>query len=460
MMYRLLFACLLLSSGLFAQQQIDRVVALVGNEPILVSDIEAQYRLLLSRTKEAPPENARAVILDQLLTNAVVLAEAERDSFTVSAVEIEGQLDSRISEILRYMNNDPEQFKAYYGKTPEEVKNDMRESMRKQMVVQRMSANIMQSVTVTPKEVQTFFNKIPEDSLPYFNSTVELAQIVIKPKVNEKEDERARQEAERIRQEILNGADFAELAKQYSQDPGSGARGGDLGITNRGSFVPEFEATAYQLDENEISELVKSQYGYHIIQLLERLGNNIHTRHILIKAELTPADEERAKNEADSIRSLILLDSFTFDQAVQRFSEDEFSKTRNGAMMNPQTGEPYWELGDLSPEVYFAIEKLKKGEISEAIEYSTPFGEKEYTLIKIRNRTIPHVANLQDDYSRIQMAAKEEKKSRYIQEWVAKKIDDHYVEFKFQSLGSYADFFIQKNGQAKNPQLQRWMMEP
>jgi peptidyl-prolyl cis-trans isomerase SurA len=453
-----IIAGILLLQTVFAQRQIDRVAAIVGQEVILVSDIEAQYKLMESQTGGKMPQDARCIIFDQLLSNALILSEAEKDSILANESEIEQQMQSRITEILRYMNNDPEQFKLYYGRTPEEVKDEMRDDMRKQLVIQKMSQNIMQSVVVTPKEVKEFFINIPKDSLPYFNSEVELGEIVVKPKVNPDEDRRAKEKAEELRKRIVEqGADFAELAKKYSDDKGTAVRGGDLGITSRGSFVPEFEAAAYSLDKMEISEVIKSEFGYHIIQLIDRLGNNISTRHILIKPQITIADQEAAKIFIDSIRSLILLDSFTFDKAVQRFSEDDFSKTRAGIMMNTMTGEAFWELGDLDPEVYFAIDKLKLGEISAPIEFSSPYGESIFKIVKLRNKSKPHVANMRDDYSRIQQAAVEEKKSRHIMDWVDKKITRNYVEIKLSVIGDYSKHFLKEDGTPKCSNLERWM---
>ncbi len=447
--------CLSLYSS--AQTQIDRVAAIVGQEVILLSDIEAQYKLMESQGGDKMPNHARCVIFDQLLSNALILSEAEKDSVLANESEVEAQLDSRIREILRYMNNDPEQFKLYYGRTPEEVKDEMRDDMRKQLVIQKMTLQIMQNVNVTPKEVKDFFQSIPKDSLPYFNSEVELGELVVKPKVNPEQDKKAKDKAESLRMRVLNGEDFAELAQKYSDDKGTAMRGGDLGITSRGSFVPEFEAAAYSLDKNEISEVVKSEFGYHVIQLLDRLGNNIATRHILVKPEITLEDQAAAKVFIDSIRSLILLDSFTFDKAVQKFSEDDFSKTRAGIMTNPMTGESYWELGDLDPEVYFAIDKLKLGEISAPIEFSSPYGETIYKIVKLRNKTSPHVANMRDDYSRIQIASVEEKKSRFIRDWVNGKLYRNYVEIKLDALGDYSKYFLNEQGKVHCEQLGRWL---
>ena len=448
-------------TGLSAQQQIDRVAAVVGNEIILVSDMEARLKLMEAQGTGALPENARCLIFDQLLSEALIVSEADKDSLVVGETEVEAQLDSRINQILQYMGGDPQKFLEYYGKTIQAVKDEMRDDMRRQLIMQKMKGQIMQEVTITPKEVKDFFEKIPRDSLPYFNTEVELGEIVVNPKVNAVEDKKAREKAVELRMRIMEqGADFAEIATKYSDDPGTAQRGGDLGITARGSFVTEFEAAAYQLDKMEISQVIKSEYGYHIIQLIERLGNNIHARHILIKAEITEADHELAKKRIDSIRTIILLDSLTFDQAAQRFSEDDFSKTRAASLLNPQTGEAYWELGDLSPEIYFAIEKMKVGEITQPIEFGSPFGEMVYKIIKIRNRTSPHIANLKDDYSRIQAAATEEKRSRYIQEWVSKKIMRNYVELKFSAMGEYSDYLVDKKGLSTCPSLSRWMAKP
>lgn len=452
-----LLAFVLMSKLSFGQSQIDRVAAIVGHDVILVSDIEAQFKLLESQSGGKMPQDARCMIFDQLLSNALIHSEAEKDSVSANESEVESQLESRLREILRYMNNDPEQFKLYYGKTPEEVKDEMRDDMRRQLVIQKMSQQIMQTVTVTPREVKEFFETIPKDSLPYFNSEVELGELVLKPKVNPEEDRKARERAEDLKKRLEGGADFAELARKYSDDKGTAGRGGDLGITSRGSFVPEFEAAAYSLEKNEISQVVKSEFGYHIIQLLDRLGNNIATRHILVKPEITPADLQAAKKEIDSIRTLILLDSFTFDQAVQKFSQEDFSKTRAGIMMNPNSGESHWELGDLDPEIYFAIDKLKVGEISNPIEFSSPYGESIFKIVRLRSKSTPHVANLRDDYSRIQQAAVESKKSKHISDWVNKKIAKNYIEIKITALGDYAQYFVDNFGKPKCNILLRWM---
>lgn len=420
------------------RQQVDKVIGVVGNHIILQSDVEAQLKLLESQSQGAPlPEDARWLVFDQLLANALMLAEAEQDSIVVGDMEVQAQLDTRVNQILAYMNNDPKKFKEFYNMSPLEMKDFMRDQMRDQLVQQRMQQQIMSSITITPKEVKSFFNNIPKDSLPYFNSEVELAEIVVKPKINPIEDAKARRTARNlVLQMVEDSVDFAILAKKYSDDRASAALGGDLGVQPRGTLVPEFEAAAYQLKPNEISEVVKSEFGYHIIQLINRLGNTINTRHILIRPDITTEDREIAYQNLDSIRNLVVNDSLTFAQGIALYSEEDFSKTRAGRIMNPMTGEPYFELGDLEPSIYFAIDGLNQGDITKVIEYETRTGDKQFRIVKLLTRTEPHVANLTDDYSKIRTAALESKKGRFIIDWIDTKIADNYIEIKIENLGA------------------------
>lgn len=439
-----------ISSTLLGQRkQVDRVIAVVGNHIILQSDLEAQVKLLENQNKGATlPENARMLVFDQLLANALMLAEAEKDSLVVEDAEVQAQLDSRVQHILGYMNNSTEKFKEFYGMRPSEFKDFMRDQMRDQLMQQKMQQQIMSTISITPSEVKKFFQTIPKDSLPYFSSEVELAEVVVKPKINPIEDNRAKQLARNLLIQIVSDSvDFELLAQKYSDDRGSAALGGNLGVQPRGNLVPEFEAAAYQLKPYEVSDVVKTKYGYHIIQLLSRLGNTIDTRHILIRPKITVEDREEAFSNLDSIRNLILADSITFSAAIAEHSEEEFSKTRAGRIINPMTGEPYFELGDLDPSIYFAIDGLEEGEITKVVEYETPTGDKQFRIVKLLQRTEPHVANLKDDYSKIRNAALEAKKGRFIAEWIDSKIPNNYIEIKKEHLGA------DKN----SPSLKKWM---
>ena len=449
-----LLYCLMATTALWAQrQQIDRVIGMVGNHIILQSDLEAQLKMLENQSQgTALPPDARGLIFDQLLSNALMLAEAERDSLVVDDAEVQSQLDARVQQILAYMGNDVKKFKQFYQMTPLEMKDFMRDQMRDQLVQQKMQQQIMASITITPKEVKEFFASIPRDSLPYFNAEVELAEVVIKPKINALEDARAKRLARNLLIQIVSDSvDFAALARKYSDDRSSAVLGGELGIQTRGTFVPEFEAAAYQLKPGEVSNLVKSEFGYHIIQLNSRLGNTIDTRHILIKPKITTEDREAAYQYLDSIRNLIVSDSITFSKAIADYSEEDFSKTRAGRISNPMTGEAYFELGDLEPSIYFAIDGLEVGEITKVIEYESRRQEKQFRIVKLMNRTEPHIANLKDDYSKIRNAALEAKKGRFLREWVNEKLTDNYVEIKVENLGEQADELFQ------SPAMEKWL---
>lgn len=416
--------------GAFAQQglMVDKVVCQIGDRIILHSDIEDQYSYMKSQNA-ALPEDAKCYIIDQLLTQELLMVQADIDSVVVSEDEVNQRLDGRFDQILRYMNNDPEQFKSYYGKTVEQMREEQRESLQNQMVAQRMQGQIMADISITPSEVISFFNEIPVDSLPYFNSEVEVCEIVMFPKANEEEDLIALNKLKDIRKRIIyDNEDFETLAKEYSEDPGSGANGGNLGAMRRGELVPEFEAAAYNLQADEVSEIVKTDFGYHIIMLNERRGNIIDTKHILIKPKITQADLDKTAANLDSIRQLIVIDTLKFNAGVFLFSDENVQSKHNaGCLVNPTTGDSYFETADLSPEVYFAIDSMEVGQISAPFQYQTPAGEIGFRIILLRSSSEPHQANLQEDYSKIKNAALEAKKSLYINDWVIEKSKSSYI---------------------------------
>ncbi|MGB3546083.1 MAG: peptidylprolyl isomerase, partial [Saprospiraceae bacterium] len=274
----LLTLCLLtaLMPRLLAQPSeiIDKVIGIVGAEYILLSELEEQYALAASEQADLP-EDARCIFLDQLLTTRLLLNQSKLDSIEVGDDEVERQLEARISRILAYMNDDRQQFEDYYGQSVTQVKERFREDLRNQLLVERMRGQVVNSVTVTPSEVKRFFAEIPQDSLPYFNSEVEIGEIVYVPRANEGEVERTRTKLEEIRAEIVAGTlPFEEAAKKFSMD-GSGQAGGDLGWAGRGRYVPEFEATAYNLEPGDMSEVIQTEFGFHVLRLDGRRGSSI-----------------------------------------------------------------------------------------------------------------------------------------------------------------------------------------
>jgi len=407
------------------------VIAHVGGEFVLLSELEEQYALLAERQGKIP-QDARCYILDNIMTQKLLVNQAKLDSVVVSDEEVEAQLNARIEQILDYMGGDVSQFEGYYGQTVNEVKESFRDDLRSQLLSERIRSQVMLDIKVTPSEVKEFFKRIPRDSLPYFNSEVEVGEIVYKPKVNAEERQKAIQKLEGLRKRILeDGEKFEEIARTYSDDFASARIGGDLGWTKRGKFVPAFEAAAYKLEENEISQVVESEFGFHLIQLLGRRGNSIHTRHVLVKPEITNADLDLAKSLLDSVRQLLINDSISFSLAVKRFGYDQAQSFNNdGKMINPATGNTFFEIGDLEPDIYFAIDTLKTGGYSKPFSFADPRGETFFRIIQLQSRTEPHVASLQRDYSKIQTATIEEKRAVFLAEWIEQKVHSTYVRLE------------------------------
>jgi peptidyl-prolyl cis-trans isomerase SurA len=411
-------------------QVMDKIIATVGGELILLSELEEQFALALSQKGDIP-QNARCEILEQLLTSKLLINQSKLDSIEVGEEEVENQLAARIDRILSFMNNDLKQFEEYYGQSVNDVKEQFRTDLKNQMLSEKMKGEIMKDISITPSEVKSFFSKIPKDSLPYFNSEVEIGEIVMVPKVNDTQRQITINKLEGIRKRIIeNKEDFAVLAGKFSAD-GSAQTGGDLGWATRGKYVPEFEAAAYKLEINEISDVVESQFGFHLIQLMGRRGNSINVRHILLRPEITEDDFEMVRRKLDSVRTLILKDSITFSYAVKKFSYDKAQSYNNdGRMVNPVTGNTFFEVGDLDPDIYFAIDTLKVKGITAPIEFRDPSGEVQFHIIQLQSKTPPHKANLLQDYSKIQKASIESKKNDYINTWIDEKISSTFIRLE------------------------------
>ncbi len=429
-----LFSFICLLSGLFclhsnAQQDnvlIDQIVGVVGNKIVLHSDVEIQYEQSVAQGMPANPV-VKCEILEQLMMEKLLINQAELDSLVVTDDEIETEIDNRFRYYISMLGSE-EKFEEYFQKTVLEFKDEFRPEVQQILLAKKMQQDIIGDVKVTPSEVKNFFNQIPNDSLPYFNAEVEVGEIVLNPVITEEAKEAAKTKLRDLKQRIVSGQNtFEEMAGTYSEDPGSAANGGNLGLQPRGTFVKEFEATAFGLNNGELSGLVETQFGFHLIKLIERRGNNIDVQHILIKPEISNDDFELTKVKADSIRLLIVNDSIGFNEAVEEFTEDENSKSLAGALINMQTGTPYFEMNQLPPDVFFAVESLKEGEISEPTLVKAPDGSKQYKLFIVQSRTKPHKANLKDDYSRIQEFAQQEKQNKIVNSWVVDKVENTYV---------------------------------
>lgn len=422
---------LLLPLGLGAQNDkavIERVVATVGGEIILLSEVQEQYSFAKKDQPELPAEY-QCVVLQNLIVQKLLINQGKLDSVEVKDEEVEAQIDARIERLRAYFNQDDKAIEEFYGQSVDQMKSQLSSDMRNQILAERMQGKITEKATITPLEVQRFFANIPKDSLPYFNAEVEIREIVYKPKVNAEEHTKARLRTEDLRKRIVEqGEDFAELAKKFSDDPSSGAQGGDLGFQKRGTFVPEFEAMAYKLEANQISPIIETDFGFHIIQLLERRGNLIHCRHILIKPEITEADMDAAKAKLDTVRQLIKDKKLTFTEAVKKHGDkNQQSFNNDGRVANPRTGNSYFEVADLETSIFFAIDGVQEGDIAEAFRFKGPDGTDQFRLVQLVSRSKPHKADLKLDYGKIQLAALEQKKGEYTEKWVLEKLNSTYL---------------------------------
>lgn len=424
-----LFGILLCLNQGLKSQVIDKIIVNVGSELILYS--EWQEQLSYIKTRQAAPltKMDECSILENMIIQKFLVNRAKIDSIEVKDEEVENQLNARIEQILAYFNNDYEKFKAYYGQSVSDTRERFRDDLKNQLLTERLQNKVIGDVRITPEETKAFFNAIPADSIPYFNAEVEISEIVYYPQLNEGQKKAARARLENVIQRLNNGEDFSTLASLVSDDPGSARNGGSLGWTKRGSFVPEFEAVAFSLEKDSTSGIVETEFGYHIIQLQERRGNSILCKHILIKPRFEEQDYKKAEAYLDSLRSLIIRDSIPFEVAVRNYSDKKSESYNNGGLIiNPKTGNANFETGDLDPDVYFAVDPLKPGELSKVFSSNLQDGTKIYKIVKLNSKIPPHKANLQDDYEKIQQVAKENKKNLKFQEWLAQRVPQAFIK--------------------------------
>jgi len=408
-------------------QEIDGVAAVLEDYIILKSTVEGQYQQALSQG-DILPEDAKCQILDQLLLEKLFLAQAERDSIYIGEDDVEGELNRRMGVFVNMFGTE-EKLVEYYGKSVYELKAEFRADVRQQMLSEKMKGNIFSGLEISPKEVDAFYKSIPKDSLPFFNAEVEVGQIVIlsKPTIAQKQE--AKEKAEAIRVDLLNGSGFELQALLYSTDPGSANNGGDLGWVERGVFVPDFEAVAFRLKENEISEVVETQYGFHIIQLLEKKGNRIKARHILISPVVDETNSFTASQDLIKVKQKIDSKELNFQEAVKQYSEDENSKTNGGLITNQQTGNSFFEMNQLEPEVVLALDGKNPGDFSKILPFVSQSGQKGYRIVYLKSETPAHKASIETDYSKIKAVAKQTKQMDVLNEWVEDKSKTVYVKF-------------------------------
>ncbi|GAB4251250.1 MAG: peptidylprolyl isomerase [Vicingaceae bacterium] len=425
----ILTICLIVTYfSLNAQVVLDEIIAVVGDEIVLKSDIETQAASYQSQGLIIREED-KCRILEDLLFQKLLINQAKLDSVAVTDGQVEGELNRRLNYFIQQVGS-KEKLEEYYQKSIIEIKDEFRTVIKEQLLAQIMQGKITDGVRITPAEVKEYFKSIPEDSVPIVQSEVEVAQIIIKVKENKEAQDAAINRLNELRERIINGEDFATLAILYSEDPGSAKNGGELGFLGRAELVPEFSAVAFKLKNNKVSEVVKTEYGYHIMQLIERRGEKVNVRHILIKPKLTTEQVLKAKQLADSVYQLIITDSLTFDEAAQKFSDDKATKNNGGLVVNPQTGTSTWELDAIDPKIYVIIKNMMVGEVSKPVPTELIDQSKAYRIVKLLNKSPEHKATLETDYYKIQNAALAHKKQEALLEWINKKTQQTFISIK------------------------------
>lgn len=408
-----------------AQNDIDKIVAIVGNKTILLSDIENQK--LQAQTQGYSSPNLRCEILEDLLFQKLLLNQAILDSIEITDNEITAELNRRMQYFISQIGSE-KKLEEFYNKSIVEIKDDFKEVIKDQLITQRMQSTLTGDVKITPSEIRKYFNKIPKDSLPLINTEIELEQIVLHPKVEEEQIKAIKERLEGYREQVKNGKSFSTLAVMYSEDPGSASKGGELGLVGRGDLVPEFAALAFNLKEGEVSRIVKTDFGYHIIKLEEKKGEKINCRHILLTPKVSPLKMIETKRKLDSIATLIRNDTITFKKAALYYSNDKNTKFNGGLVFNSMTSSSKFEIGELDPATSYAIKDLKTNEISKPFESTDENGKQVYKIVRLKSKTQPHNANLQDDYQKIQSSALEEKQSKLINNWIKTKVKTTYIK--------------------------------
>lgn len=425
--------CISLLAGIFCvsaisfsqKKVVDQLVAVVGSKVVLQSEVEKQYIQAIAQGYDSDSD-LRCEILEQLLAQSLMVNQAAVDSIEVTDAEVEQQLNQRIDYFVRQFGSEDKLVK-YFNKSVPEIKEENRETIKDEILKQKMQREILTDIQVTPTEVRRFFNALPEDSVPIIPSEVEISQIVLYPPKSDELEQMVKGRLLELRERIINGEKFATLAALYSEDPGSSLKGGEIGFMAKGELDPEYARVAFSLKPGQVSKIVESSFGYHIIQLIERQGDLANTRHILMKVKVTPMQAIEIKERLDSIRGLIGLDTVTFARAAGRFSEDDKTRFNGGKVVNPRSNGVRFEQDQLSREDYMAIKSLKVGEMSQPYQSVDENGKTVFKVLRLDLRTDPHKANVKDDYNFLKEMAAQKKQLEILDNWLTEKIASTYL---------------------------------
>lgn len=425
-----LTAAFVLALPTFGQSEgviVDKIIAKVNDYIILKSDLEFAYRQALESGQTLPPD-AKCEILQQLLINKMLVAKAEIDSVTVSDAEVNANLDRRMAYFEQQFGS-LQKIEQAYNKSIAQLKEELRPTIQENMIVSKMQNEITKNVEVTPRQVKRYFYSIPKDSLPYLPAEVEVGVIVRYPTVSKSEKDKVKAKLLDFKKQILSGkARFEDLAQVYSEDLGSGSRGGELGFHGRGELVPPYEAAAMSLEPGEISDPVESEFGIHLIQLIERRGNRYNSRHILLRPEPTEQDMKDAERYLDSLRTAILAGKIPFEKAALLYSDDKSTKSSGGILQNPETKSTHLSKEDLEYSIFMTIDTMQVGSISRPLRFRTDDGKNAVRIIYYKSRIPPHWLNLETDYQKIHAAALQQERNKALIQWFNRTKNQLFID--------------------------------
>lgn len=413
---------------------IDKIVAQVGDNVVLLSDIQAQKLQALQAGVAVSPE-LDCQILEELMYQFLLLNQAKLDSLEISDQQVDAEMENRIRVIEQQIGS-REKMEEFYGKTVTQIKEEFRPIIKDQMLAREMERTITEGISVTPREVEKFYKSLPIDSIPLINAQLSFQQIVIYPTITEKDKQAAFDKIKEIRNNIVReGRSFSTQARIHSMDPGSANDGGKIAAT-RGMMVPQFEAAVFNLEPGDISDVFETEYGYHIVKLNERKGDNYICQHILIIPEFGDDEVEKAALKMDSCYAELKEGKITWEQAVLKYSNDEATVQNRGVITNPITGSQMWDMEDLNQvdqQIYIMTDDLEKGDFSAPALYYNIFERKQgIRIVRLLDRTTPHRANLKDDYALVKSAAENQRKQEIVQQWTKDNISKAFIRLDEQ----------------------------
>ncbi len=412
-----------------SQVLVESVAAIVGNEVIYLSDLEN----LVADTRRTDPRYSasqlRCEFLNQMLISKLFLDQARIDSIEVTDDVVEGQVNMQLNEAIRKAGSE-EALEAYFKKDMLEIRRDVKKSLLEQETVREVQSKLASDVTITPAELKRFFSSISKDSIPVIPAKYEMSIIQVDPPSSEDNKAEARQKLLDLRSQILSGRSFNVLAMVYSEDPESAKNGGEIGYLTRGQLEKEYADVAFSLTKNTVSRIVETRFGFHIIQLIDKKGEMVNTRHILIRPKVKPEQAQAAYNKLDSIASQIRKDTLKFEIAAIRFSTHKDSRINGGKLVSPNPSERiiWFTLEELNSDMYKVVRDLKVGEISAPFRTIDENNNEVFRIIRLDNVLPAHTANLKDDYQTIYNAAMEKERNKVFQKWIKEKTAITYIK--------------------------------